>query len=65
MPQLTIYLRPSEKDALLLLADQERRKLHDQAALIIRSELERRGMLEPFLPIGVTKKVQIKEASNA
>ena len=46
MPQLTISLKPSEKEALILLADQERRKMADQAALIIVSELQRRGLVE-------------------
>ncbi len=47
MPQVTITLKPSEKEALILLADQERRKMQDQAALIIRFELERLGLIEP------------------
>ncbi len=46
MPQVTISLKPSEKDALILLANQERRKLADQAALIIVSELQRRGLVD-------------------
>ena len=45
MPQITIFLKSSEKDALRILAEQEYREIHDQAALIIRQELERRGLL--------------------
>ena len=43
MPQVTISLKPSEKDALILLADQERRKLQDMAGLLVREGLELRG----------------------
>ncbi len=48
MAQVTIILKESEKDALILLADQERRKLRDMAGLLVRESLERRGMIEPF-----------------
>ncbi len=48
MAQVTIILKESEKDALILLADQERRKLQDMAGLLVRESLERRGMIEPF-----------------
>ncbi len=46
MPQITIYLKSSEKDALRILAEQEYRELRDQAALIIRRDLERLGYLK-------------------
>ncbi len=48
MPQITILLKPSEKDALILLADREKRRLKDQVALIVVSELQRRGLIEPM-----------------
>lgn len=48
MAQVTILLKESEKDALILLADQERRKLQDMAGMLVREGLERRGMIEPF-----------------
>ena len=64
MPQVTITLRPSEKDALVLLADQERRKLTDQAALIIVSELQHRGLIETISSSGVSNDDDPKEASN-
>lgn len=58
MPQVTISLKPSEKEALILLADQERRKMQDQAALIIRFELERLGLIEPnAIPCGSINKI--------
>ena len=58
MPQVTISLKPSEKEALILLADQERRKMQDQAALIIRFELERLGLIEPkAVPCGSNNKI--------
>lgn len=46
MPQITITMKSTEKDALRMLAEREYRDLRSQAALIIRRELERRGLLE-------------------
>jgi hypothetical protein len=43
--RLTITLEAEEKRALNKLAEHEYRDIHDQAALIIRQELERRGLL--------------------
>lgn len=60
MPQVTIILKPSEKDALILLADQERRRLQDQAALIVISELQRRGLIEPLETTEHSNKREIK-----
>ena len=45
MAQITIILKSTEKDALQILAEQEFRDTRAQAALIIRQELERRGLL--------------------
>jgi hypothetical protein len=45
--RLTIVLKDLEAKALLQLADQEYRHPRAQAALIIRAELERRGLLSP------------------
>ena len=45
MAQITIFLKTTEKAALRLLAEQEFRDPRAQAALIIRQELERRGLL--------------------
>lgn len=45
MRRITITLLDEEREALQLLADQERRNTRQQAALLIRQELERRGML--------------------
>ena len=44
--RVTITLQEEEKDALLVLAEQEKRDPRRQAALIIRQELERRGLLQ-------------------
>ncbi len=64
MPQITIILKPSEKDALTLLADQERRKLQDMAGLLVREGLEHRGLIEPFPIVKIYDLSQVKEASN-
>lgn len=46
MPKLIIYLREQDNEALAELAQQEYRVPKAQAALIIRKELERRGLIE-------------------
>jgi hypothetical protein len=43
--RVTIQLEIQERDALVTLAQIERRDPRDQAALIIRDELVRRGLL--------------------
>jgi hypothetical protein len=43
--RITVTLAADERDALRALAFQERRDTRQQAALIIRCELERRGLL--------------------
>ncbi|MDL1895563.1 hypothetical protein FBQ82_04780 [Anaerolineae bacterium CFX7] len=43
--RLTISLSQDERDALQALAENERRPLRDQAALIIRRTLQRRGLV--------------------
>lgn len=45
MPMLKIVLLPTEREALLALADRELRDPRQQAAVIIRRELQRRGLL--------------------
>lgn len=45
MARIILYLSPQEKSALLSLAEQEFREPRSQAALIIRNELERIGLL--------------------
>lgn len=47
MPRMTIQLPIGERDALFQLARCEYRNPREQAALIIRRELERRGLLPP------------------
>lgn len=47
MARLMITLEETERDALRLLAKEERRDPREQAALLIRHELERRGLEKP------------------
>jgi hypothetical protein len=49
MPKVIVYLRDRELEALHQLARREYRAPKAQAALIIRTELERTGMLTPTL----------------
>ena len=46
MAKIIVYLRDQENDALHRLAQKEYRQPKAQAALIIRRELERQGMLQ-------------------
>jgi len=46
MAKIIVYLHDQENDALHRLAQKEYRQPKAQAALIIRRELERQGMLE-------------------
>ena len=57
MPKLIIYLRDQDLHALSSLADQEYRVPKAQAALIIRQELERRGLV----PIGSDQSYDLDE----
>ena len=50
MERITIFLKTFEKDALLRLANKEYRDPRIQAALIIRQDLERRGLLDSEEP---------------
>ncbi len=45
MARITVTLSDSERHALQVLSERELRNPRDQAALIIRAELERRGLL--------------------
>ncbi len=47
MARVILYLREQELNALQALAQREYRAPKAQAALIIRKELERLGMIEP------------------
>jgi len=47
MNRITVNLQQDEREALVVLAEQERRDLRQQAAVILRQELERRGLLSP------------------
>jgi hypothetical protein len=46
MAKIIVYLREQENDALQRLAQKEYRQPKAQAALMIRRELERLGMLD-------------------
>lgn len=45
MPRMTLVLLQDEREALLTMARRERRDPREQAALMIRRELEREGLL--------------------
>ena len=45
MVRITVNLYPNEREALIALARQERRDPRQQAALCIRRDLERHGLL--------------------
>lgn len=47
MTRITVLLEPSERRALDDLARREMRDVRQQAAFIIRRELQRRGLLAP------------------
>jgi hypothetical protein len=58
--RITIILTSSERDALRLLAFQERRDTRQQAALIIRQALEHRGLL----PIEINQDEEVLHAPS-
>ena len=49
MARVIVPLQEEEFDCLLRLADSERRLPRDQAALILRRELERLGLIQPLV----------------
>jgi hypothetical protein len=60
MARVTVTLKISERDALVILAEQERRDPRAQTALLIRGELERRGLL----PVNADAKTQQNAAQQ-
>lgn len=50
MARISIDLQASERRALAALAKRERREMRAQAAVIVRQELERLGLLAPSCP---------------
>ena len=66
MDRFFLRLETSETNALHQLAKHERRDIREQAVLLIRRELERRGLLEPeTLPNDVARKsVLVKRPST-
>ena len=70
MQRMTIELRPDEKEALSQLALFERRDPRAQAALLVRAELERLGLLGETRRCGgvslpSTGRVEPEEASQS
>lgn len=51
MAKIIVYLGDQERNALLQLAQRELRQPRAQAALIIRQELVRQGMLPTYPPV--------------
>ena len=51
MTRITITLNDEEKAALRSLSEKEFRDPRQQAALIIRKELEKQGLLESLSPV--------------
>jgi len=53
LQRMTIYISEPEKAALKVIADEELRDIRTQARLLVRKDLERRGLLpsseKPFL----------------
>lgn len=50
--RITITLTPDERDALALLAVRERRDTRQQAAILVREQLEIRGLLPAAQAVG-------------
>jgi hypothetical protein len=55
MPRITIVLKDDEKQALCALAENEFRDPRAQAALIIRREIERQGLIKPVSAAPVSR----------
>ena len=62
--RITITLFEAERNALFELASTERRNTRGQAAVLIRQELERRGLLLD-IPVGnQAQKCELAEVKN-
>jgi len=61
MAQITIILKPDEKELLIDLADRERRDPRSLGGLLVREALEHRGLLEPII---IDKKPVFKGVNN-
>jgi hypothetical protein len=58
-----VYLDGEERAALSQMAERERREMRDQAAAIIRRELERAGLLPTNTPTPITS-AQVQEVTH-
>jgi len=65
MARIMISLHGDERDALLILAQRERRDPREQAALCIRHELERRGLLKALAELSEPESVTQVECGAA
>ena len=54
MARISVSLDPQEREALINLAQRERRDPRDQAALIVRDGLQRAGLLPTDQPQPMT-----------
>ena len=50
LTRMTVYMTPQERDAISTIARDEYRDIRQQAAILIRDELTRRGMLSQEQP---------------
>ena len=65
MPTLTVHLNIDEQAALRQLAHIERRNARAQAAMLIRRELERAGLLPADLSQPQSKRAEVLADDNA
>ena len=63
MTRITVNLTLQERDALIALAGKELRHPRAQAALIIRLELQRQGLIETAKPL-LANTAEILQAST-
>ena len=64
LTRITVTLTTQERDALRALAEKELRDTRAQAALIIREELQRRGLLEAA-PVPIPPEVKPQGMQDA
>ena len=64
MAKMVLTLHIAERDALFKLAECERRDPRAQAALLLRGELERRGLLPVNTPTPTADAITVPGAQN-
>jgi hypothetical protein len=65
MVTVQIKLKQDEANALYQLAERERRGVREQAAIMLRHDLERLGLLQPDEPASTIQIVTPAEAQHA